>query len=126
MELTKQIYSLLESEEREGFIKKTKEDAITYEIERCFERVIFPAYETIIKGFGNFGRQAEIFPPVFSVYLCPSLRITVPNKGTFRYWVKVKHRGETFCIKRQLSIEGENGKVLLMPKRQIFLGDDLS
>jgi hypothetical protein len=117
MELKKQIFDLLEPDEKERFISQENQQRFEQQCGHFLNRVMVPVFKEMQQHFLSYGRSVDISPSFFSIIrpgIYPKLRITVPDGRTFNYWVKIKRNGEKFIIERYRSIEREG----VMP--QIF------
>ena len=132
MELSKQIFELLEPEEKARFMIQKNQERFEQQCGHFRNRVLVPVFNNIQQAFMSYGRSVDISPSFFSCVrpgVYPKLCISVPGGRMFRYWVEVKQNRDKFCVKRFRSIEGKGGmpqvfKVSLPQGRQLL--DDLS
>ena len=132
MDLKKQIYDLLESEEKQRFINQNEQERFRQQGSQFINHVVSPVFKDIKQEFSRYGRSVDIAMAGFSseYFLAyPKLCIAIPDGRTFTYWVKFKRTGDKFIIERYRSIEreGEIPKVFkasLPQGRQLL--DDLS
>jgi hypothetical protein len=132
MELSKQIFDLLEPDEKERVISQRNQERFEQQCGHFLNYVMVPAFKNMQGQFMSYGRSVDISPSFFACIrpgVYPKLCITVPDGRTFNYWVKITHAGGKFIIERFRSIEGEGGvpqvfKISLPQGRQLL--DDLS
>ena len=112
MDLKKQIFKLLEEEEKERFINKKNQQRFEQQCSHFCNGVMKPVFKNIQQAFMSYRRSVDISPSFFSCVrpgVYPKLCISVPNGRMFRYWVEVKQIRDKFCVKRFRSIEEEGG-----------------
>jgi hypothetical protein len=132
MDLKKQIFELLEPEEKARFMIQKKQERFEQQCRQFINHVVSPVFKEIKEEFSRYGRSVDIAMGGFSNIIpgfYPKLHITVPGGRIFKYWVEVKQKEDKFCVKRFRSIEGEGEKpkvfkISLPQGRQLL--DDLS
>jgi hypothetical protein len=132
MELSKQIYDLLESEEKARCMIQKNQERFEQQCGHFRNRVLVPVFNNIQQAFMSYGRSVDISPSFFSCVrpgVYPKLCISVPGGRIFKYWVEVKQNRDKFDVKRYRSIGRKDDspqvfKVSLPQGRQLL--DDLS
>jgi hypothetical protein len=130
MELKKQIFDLLEPEEKERFINQNEQERFRLQSSQFINRVVLPVFNEIKEEFSRYGRSVDIAMGGFSseyLVVYPKLCIAIPDGRTFNYWLKFRRTGDNFIIVRYRSIASEGDistvfKRSLTTRRQL-LGD---
>ncbi len=132
MDLSKQIYDLLEPHEKTRFMSQKNQERFEQQCRQFINHVVSPVFKEIKEEFSRYGRSVDIslgHIPSNLLLVYPKLCITVPDGRTFIYWVTIKRTGDKFYVERFRSIEGEGSisKVFKasLPKGSQLL-DDLS
>lgn len=130
MDLKKQIFELLEPEEKAHFVIKTNQERFRQQGRHFLIHVVSPVFKDIKEEFSKYGRSVDITMAGFaSEYLLgyPKLCIAVPDGRTFTYWLKFKRTGDNFIIVRYWSIACEDAISTILkrsrPTRRQLLGD---